>query len=140
MEQLPAQSIPAVAPEPQPQSPKAVMARVPEVAAVTPPMPGARPDTLALASEVMPSSVEYGWHDLESRDTALDLLRIEDLAHADAYRAAIIPGPGGPRDTRGYINFTQLNLYGTGSGPTRCSGSLHAGPYRDSRPGPSCQS
>lgn len=116
------------------------MARVPEVAAVTPPMSGARPDTLALASEVMPSSVEYGWHDLESRDTALDLLRIEDLAHADAYRAAIIPGPGGPRDTRGYIIFTQLNLYGTGSGPTRCSGSLHAGPYRDSRPGPSCQS
>jgi hypothetical protein len=116
MQQLPARTVPAVAPELKPLAPSAIPVRIPETVAVTPPMPGARPDTLALVSEVMPSASEYGWHDLESRDTALDLLRIEDLARADAYRAAIIPGLGGPRDTRGYINFTQLNLYGTGSG------------------------
>ncbi len=116
MEQLLARAVPAVAPDPEPFNPMEIPTRVPEVVIVAPPMPGARPDTLALVSEVMPSATEYGWHDLESRDTALDLLRIEDLARADAYRAAIIPGPGGPRDTRGYINFTQLNLYGTGSG------------------------
>ena len=117
MERLRTEAIPADAPEAEPPvDPTAIPARTPEpVATITPP-PGVRPDTLVLAHEVMPSPVDYGWHDLESRDTALDLLRIEDLARADAYRAAIIPSPNGPRDTRGYINFTRLNLYGTGSG------------------------
>jgi hypothetical protein len=118
MERLRPEAAPDHTPDPEPPPlPRAIPASIPQqVFAQTAPSPGVRPDTLALAAEVMPSADQYGWHDIESGDTAMDLMRIEDMARADAYRAAIIPSPNGPRDSRGYINFTPLNLYGTGSG------------------------
>ena len=80
------------------------------------PPPAMRADSAAIAPEQMPSSADYGWVPLEGGETALDLLRMPDLADADAYRAAIVGGGNGRRDTRGFINFTRLNLYGAGAG------------------------
>ena len=100
--------------------PTAISVHTPEPGGVVvAPIPGVRPDTLALARETMASAVDYGWDDLETGEIALDLLRIEDMARADAHRAAIITSPRGPREARGFINFTPLNLYGMGSGRLR---------------------
>jgi len=75
-----------------------------------------RADTLAIASQRMMSPGTYGPGGLAAGETAMDLLRMQDLAAADGYRAAVIIGSLGRRDTRGFINFTRLNLYGTGAG------------------------
>ena len=47
---------------------------------------------------------------------SMDLLRIEDMARANKDHAAIIPSPATRRDLSGYVNFTQLRVYGAGSG------------------------
>ncbi len=80
------------------------------------PAPGMRADTLAMTSLRMMSPGRGGPGGLVEGETAMDLLRIQDLAQADGYRAAVIIGAAGRRDTRGFINFTRLNLYGTGAG------------------------
>ncbi len=80
------------------------------------PTPGMRADTLAITSQRIMSPDKYTPGGLAEGETAMDLLRIQDLAEADGYRAAIIVGALGRRDTRGFINFTRLNLYGAGAG------------------------
>ena len=47
---------------------------------------------------------------------SMDLLRIEDMARANKDHAAIIPSSATRRDLSGYVNFTQLRVYGAGSG------------------------
>lgn len=79
------------------------------------PIPGMRADTLAIARQRMMSPGMYGPGGLAAGETAMDLLRMQDLAAADGYRAAVIVGSLGRR-VRGFINFTRLNLYGTGAG------------------------
>ena len=46
----------------------------------------------------------------------MDLLRIEDMARANKDHAAVIPSSATRRDLSGYVNFTQLRVYGAGSG------------------------
>ena len=52
------------------------------------------------------------------RDTAategLDLLRVEDMARADARRAVVVPDLYSRRDISGYVNLTYLRLDGAG--------------------------
>jgi len=78
------------------------------------PSPGMRGDTLTTARQRMPSQSDAGSGALADGETAMDLLRMRDLATADRYHAAIVVGTNGRRDTRGFINFTRLNLYGAG--------------------------
>ena len=53
---------------------------------------------------------------------SMDLLRLVDLARANKDHAAVIRDPASRRDLAGYVNFTQLRVYGAGSG----RGSLDA--------------
>ncbi len=53
---------------------------------------------------------------------SMDLLRIVDMARANKDHAAVIVDPASRRDLMGYVNFTQLRVYGAGSG----RGSLDA--------------
>ena len=84
--------------------------------ALAAPTPGMRADTLAITRQRMMSPGKFGPGGLAEGETAMDLLRMQDLAAADGYRAAVVVGALGRRDTRGFINFTRLNLYGTGAG------------------------
>ncbi len=68
-----------------------------------------------LAREVMPSPAEFGWSDTVGRGQAFDLLRIEDLARADAYRAAVLVDKSSRRRLRGFLNMTRVRVYGAGS-------------------------
>lgn len=47
---------------------------------------------------------------------SMDLLRIVDMARANKDHAAVIVDPSSRRDLTGYVNFTQLRVYGAGSG------------------------
>ena len=47
---------------------------------------------------------------------SMDLLRLEDMARANKDHAAVIPSRATRRDLSGYVNFTQLRVYGAGSG------------------------
>ena len=47
---------------------------------------------------------------------SMDLLRMVDLARANKDHAAVIRDPSSRRDLAGYVNFTQLHVYGAGSG------------------------
>lgn len=47
---------------------------------------------------------------------SMDLLRLVDLARANKDHAAVIRDPASRRDLTGYVNFTQLRVYGAGSG------------------------
>ena len=47
---------------------------------------------------------------------SMDLLRLVDLARANKDHAAVIRDPASRRDLAGYVNFTQLRVYGAGSG------------------------
>lgn len=47
---------------------------------------------------------------------SMDLLRMVDLARANKDHAAVIRDPGSRRDLAGYVNFTQVHVYGAGSG------------------------
>ena len=47
---------------------------------------------------------------------SMDLLRIEDMARANKDHAAVIRSRATQRDLSGYVNFTQLRVYGAGSG------------------------
>ena len=47
---------------------------------------------------------------------SMDLLRIEDMARANKDHAAVIPSRATRRDLSGYVNFTQLRVYGASSG------------------------
>ncbi|MEE3234306.1 MAG: DUF4159 domain-containing protein [Candidatus Latescibacterota bacterium] len=47
---------------------------------------------------------------------SMDLLRIADMARVNKHHSAVIVDLSNRRDLAGYINFTQLQLYGTGSG------------------------
>ena len=47
---------------------------------------------------------------------SLDLLRIVDMARVNKNHSAVIVDLSSKRDLAGYVNFTQLQLYGTGSG------------------------
>ncbi len=47
---------------------------------------------------------------------SMDLLRMVDLARANKDHAAVIRDPGSRRDLAGYVNFTQVYVYGAGSG------------------------
>ena len=87
----------------------------PTTAAIARP-PAMRADTVTVTSQRLPSPADYGWEILADGETAMDLLRMPDLADADAYRAAIVVDATGRRETRGFINFTRLNLYGAGAG------------------------
>ena len=49
-------------------------------------------------------------------EASMDLLRLEDMARANKDHAAIIPSRATRRDLSGYVNFTQLRVYGAGSG------------------------
>ena len=53
---------------------------------------------------------------------SMDLLRLVDLARANKDHAAVIRDAANRRDLAGYVNFTQLRVYGAGSG----RGSLDA--------------
>ena len=66
----------------------------------------AREDGLALVVGVAGSMGE----------ASMDLLRIEDMARANKEHAAIIPSRATRRDLSGYVNFTQLRVYGASSG------------------------
>lgn len=86
--------------------------------ALAAPAPGMRADTAATGRQRMLSPAEYESGGLSEGETAMDLLRMQDLAAADGYRAAVVAGGSGRRDIRGFINFTRLNLYGSGAGRT----------------------
>lgn len=47
---------------------------------------------------------------------SMDLLRLEDMARANKDHAAVIGSRATRRDLAGYVNFTQLRVYGAGSG------------------------
>ena len=47
---------------------------------------------------------------------SMDLVRIADMARANKHHSAVIMDLSSRRDLAGYVNFTQLQLYGTGSG------------------------
>ena len=47
---------------------------------------------------------------------SMDLLRIADMARVNKHHSAVIIDLSNRRDLAGYVNFTQLQLYGTGSG------------------------
>ena len=47
---------------------------------------------------------------------SMDLLRLEDMARANKDHAAVIRSQATRRDLSGYVNFTQLRVYGASSG------------------------
>lgn len=76
---------------------------------------GAKEDAPILERVKMLSPSELGLADsLGIR--SMDLLRIVDMARANKDHAAVIIDPSSRRDLMGYVNFTQLRVYGAGSG------------------------
>jgi hypothetical protein len=76
---------------------------------------GAKEDVPHLERQRMLSPSELGPAD-SLAIVSMDLLRLVDLARANKEHAAVIPNLGSRQDLAGYINFTQLRLYGAGSG------------------------
>ena len=76
---------------------------------------GAKEDAPILEREKMISPSSLGLADSMGM-ASMDLLRIEDMARANKDHAAIIPSRATRRDLSGYVNFTQLRVYGAGSG------------------------
>ena len=76
---------------------------------------GAKEEAPILEREKMISPSSLGLAD-SMGVASMDLLRIEDMARANKDHAAIIPSRTTRRDLAGYVNFTQLCLYGASSG------------------------
>ena len=76
---------------------------------------GAKEDAPILEREKMISPSSLGLAD-SMGVASMDLLRIEDMARANKDHAAIIPSRATRRDLSGYVNFTQLRVYGASSG------------------------
>lgn len=76
---------------------------------------GAKEDAPILERVKMLSPSELGLAD-SMGIPSMDLLRIVDMARANKDHAAVIIDPSSRRDLMGYINFTQLRVYGAGSG------------------------
>lgn len=93
----------------------------PEIEAPTVPLAlreiavGAKEETPILAREKMIEPSSLGLAD-SMGVASMDLLRIEDMARANKDHAAIIPSQATRRDLAGYVNFTQLRVYGASSG------------------------
>ncbi len=93
----------------------------PEIEAPTAPLAlremalGAKEDEPILEREKMISPSSLGLAD-SIGEASMDLLRLEDMARANKEHAAIIPSRATRRDLSGYVNFTQLRVYGAGSG------------------------
>ena len=75
---------------------------------------GAKEDAPILEREKMISPSSLGLAD--SMGVASMSLRLEDMARANKDHAAIIPSRATRRDLSGYVNFTQLRVYGASSG------------------------
>ena len=76
---------------------------------------GAKEDAPILEREEMISPSSLGLAD-SMGVASMDLLRLEDMARANKDHAAVIPSRATRRDLSGYVNFTQLRVYGAGSG------------------------
>ena len=76
---------------------------------------GAKEDAPILEREKMISPSSLGLADSVGI-ASMDLLRLEDMARANKDHAAVIPSRATRRDLAGYVNFTQLRVYGAGSG------------------------
>ena len=76
---------------------------------------GAKEDAPILERVKMLSPSELGLAD-SMGIPSMDLLRIVDMARANKDHAAVIIDPSSRRDLMGYVNFTQLRVYGAGSG------------------------
>ena len=76
---------------------------------------GAKEDEPILEREEMISPSSLGLAD-SMGIASMDLLRIEDMARANKDHAAVIRSQATRRDLTGYVNFTQLRVYGAGSG------------------------
>ena len=93
----------------------------PEIKAPTAPLAlremavGAKEDAPILERVEMISPSSLGLADSMGM-ASMDLLRIEDMARANKEHAAVIGSRTTRRDLSGYVNFTQLRVYGAGSG------------------------
>ena len=93
----------------------------PEIEAPTAPLAlremalGAKEDAPILERVEMISPSSLGLADSVGM-ASMDLLRIEDMARANKDHAAVIPSRATRRDLSGYVNFTQLRVYGASSG------------------------
>ena len=76
---------------------------------------GAKEDAPILERVEMISPSSLGLADSMGM-ASMDLLRLEDMARANKDHAAVIPSRATRRDLSGYVNFTQLRVYGAGSG------------------------
>ena len=76
---------------------------------------GAKEDAPILERVEMISPSSLGLADSVGM-ASMDLLRIEDMARANKDHAAVIGSRTTRRDLSGYVNFTQLRVYGAGSG------------------------
>ena len=76
---------------------------------------GAKEDAPILERVEMISPSSLGLADSMGM-ASMDLLRIEDMARANKDHAAVIPSRATRRDLSGYVNFTQLRVYGASSG------------------------
>ena len=76
---------------------------------------GAKEEVPILVREKMLSPSALGLAD-SMGIASMDLLRLVDLARANKDHATVIRDPASRRDLAGYINFTQLHVYGAGSG------------------------
>ena len=76
---------------------------------------GAKEDEPILEREKMISPSSLGLAD-SMGIASMDLLRIEDMARANKDHAAVIVSRATRRDLSGYVNFTQLRVYGASSG------------------------
>ena len=93
----------------------------PEIKAPTAPLAlreiavGAKEDAPILERVEMISPSSLGLADSMGM-ASMDLLRIEDMARANKDHAAVIRSRATRRDLSGYVNFTQLRVYGASSG------------------------
>ena len=76
---------------------------------------GAKEDAPILEREEMLSPSSLGLAD-SMGIASMDLLRLADMARANKDHAAVIGSRATRRDLAGYVNFTQLRVYGAGSG------------------------
>ncbi len=93
----------------------------PEIEAPTAPLAlrelgvGEKEDAPILEREKMLSPSSLGLAD-SMGIASMDLLRLADRARANKDHAAVIASRATRRDLAGYVNFTQLRVYGAGSG------------------------
>ena len=76
---------------------------------------GEKEDAPILEREEMLSPSSLGLAD-SMGIASMDLLRLADMARANRDHAAVIGSRATRRDLAGYVNFTQLRVYGAGSG------------------------